>query len=115
MRYLLLVYKDDQGLSTLPAGEGAALARACRENDAALRASGYLLAAVALDDDAAATVRAAAEGCSIEPGPAAAAPPRLRAILTLHARDLNEAIQVAAAMPQARLGPIEVRPLREAP
>jgi len=31
----------------------------------------------------------------------------------LHANDLNEAIQVASKIPSARLGSIEVRPIRE--
>lgn len=114
MRYLFLVYADERQWETLPAGERDTLARACIENDEALRARGYLLTAEAPQGETAtATVRVQQADVCVTAGPVAKAQEQLRAVLTISARDLNEAIQVAAGMPQARLGPIEVRPLRE--
>jgi len=111
MRYLLLVYDDEQHWGLLPPSERDALTQACRDNDAAMRASGYLLAAEPIhDSDGAATVRLRAGAVSVTEGVAVQA--QLRAVVTILARDLNEAIQVAATMPQARLGAIEVWPLR---
>jgi hypothetical protein len=38
---------------------------------------------------------------------------KLSGLLLIEARDLKEAIQVAAKMPMARRGSIEVRPIKE--
>jgi hypothetical protein len=113
MRYLLLVYEDERQWDVLPASERDALVEACRDNDAALRTSGYLLAAESLHhSDGAATVQLHAGAPSVMEGILAQPQAQLRAVVTIRARDLNEAIQVAAMMPQTRLGPIEVRPIR---
>jgi hypothetical protein len=113
MRYLLLVYEDERHRDALPAGERGEVEQACRDNDAAMRASGYLLAAETLHgDDCAATVWLNAGEVSVAEGAAARPQTQLRAVVTIRARDLNEAIQLAATMPQARLGPIEVWPSR---
>jgi hypothetical protein len=114
MRYLLLVYEDERRWEQLPANVREALAQACEDSEAALRASGYLLGAELPHGAAAAvTVSVRGAGISVTPGPATETPQQLRALVTISARDLNEAIQVAASLPQARIGPIEVRPLRE--
>jgi hypothetical protein len=113
MRYLLLVYEDERHRDALPAGEREALAQACLDNDAAMRASGYLLAAEALHGGgSAATVSLQGGEVALTEGVDARPQGQLRAVVTICARDLNEAIQLAATMPQARLGPIEVWPSR---
>jgi hypothetical protein len=112
MRYLLLVYEDERHRDAMPAGEREALAQACLDNDAAMRASGYLLAAEALHGgDSAATVSLQGREVALTEGVVARPQGQLRAVVTICARDLNEAIQLAATMPQARLGPIEVWPI----
>jgi hypothetical protein len=109
MRYLVLVYEDAGARPGRLAGGLEELEAACRDNDAALRQSGYLLAAEHLAREAVATtVRVSPTTVSVGEGAAGLAPGQLRAVLTLQARDLNEAIQVVATMPQARLGPVEV-------
>jgi hypothetical protein len=50
---------------------------------------------------------------SLADGPAAEARGQLIRLYFVNARDLNEAIRVAATMPQARSGPIEIRSLAE--
>ena len=57
------------------------------------------------------TVRVQKGKVSVTDGPFAETKEQLIGIFTIN-RDLNEAIQVASAMPQAR-GPIEVRPILE--
>jgi hypothetical protein len=112
MRYLLLVYEDERRAGGLPPGERRALAQACYDSDEALRQSGYLLAAESLEEcGGAVIVWWQGATLSVTDGPPGPAGARLRSVVTLQARDLNEAIQIAATMPQARLGPIEVRPL----
>ena len=54
-------------------------------------------------------VRVQSGAISVADGPLAEIREHLAGIFTIDARDLNEAIQVAATMPQARTGPIEVR------
>jgi hypothetical protein len=110
MQYVLLAYEDDQQ-ATLSNSEREAFRNACRANDEALRNSGHLLTVEALGSCTATTVRFQHGKLSITVGPLAAIKQQLIGIFTITARDLNEAIQVAATMPQARGGPIEVRPI----
>jgi hypothetical protein len=56
-------------------------------------------------------VRVQSGSLGVAEGPWAETSEQLTGIFVISARDLNEAIQVAAGMPQARAGPIEVRPL----
>lgn len=113
MRYLVLVYEDMDVWGARPVGEREALARACRDNDATLLQSGYLIAAELLaPDEAAMAIRFSAGTLSVAECLVGRAPARLHAVLTLQARDLNEAIRVVATMPQTQLGPVEVCPLQ---
>jgi hypothetical protein len=112
MKYVLLVYADEQRLDALPSSQRAALGSACLANDQALRASGRLLAVERLQSSCAATTVRVHEGAvCVTAGPYAETTEQLIGVFTIDAWDLNEAIQVAARMPQARSGPIEVRPI----
>jgi hypothetical protein len=111
-RYVLLAYGDEQQLDTLSHSERDTLASACLANDAALWNSGHLLAMEELQSSRnAITVRVQPGQLSVRAGPYAETTEQLIGIFTIIARDLNEAIQVAARLPQAQGGPIEVRPL----
>ena len=101
MRYLFLAYHDK------PPGEE--LARAALASSEALRASGYLLAEVDLAEITAVTVSRKNGAVVLTDGPEAGHQP-LAALFFIEARDLNEAIQLAARMPQALSGSIEIRP-----
>jgi hypothetical protein len=112
MRYILLAYADEQQLGAMSSSEREALWKACLANDEALRESGHLLAVEGLQHShSTATVRAQHGDLSVSVGPLTEAKEQLIGIFTISARDLNEAIQVAARMPQVRGGPIEVRPI----
>jgi hypothetical protein len=112
MKYVLLAYGDEQRWDAMPASERDALANACLANDEVLRNSGHLLAVEGLQGSRnAITVRVQNGRLSVSDGPYAKTKEQLIGIFTIYARDLNEAIQVAATMPQARGGPIEVRPV----
>ena len=112
MKYILLAYADEKQLEAMPSDEGDALGKACLANDQALRTSGHLLAVEGLQSSrTACTVRVHDGSLSVTDGPYAETTEQLLGIFTIDARDLNEAIQVAAHMPQARAGPIEVRPI----
>jgi hypothetical protein len=107
MKYLCLVYLEEQKLRTVPDKE----CLACGDG---FRNSGVLVAAEALQPIAtAATVRVRNGKISVTDGPFAETKEQLAGFYLLDARDLNEAIQMAAKIPPAREGSVEVRPVRE--
>jgi hypothetical protein len=112
MKYVLLAYVDEQQLDSMSSDERDALGDACLANDQALRTSGRLLSVEGLQGSrTASTVRIHDGSVCVSDGPYNETAEHLIGIFTIDARDLNEAIQVAARMPQARVGAIEVRPI----
>jgi hypothetical protein len=107
MKYLCLVYLEEQKLHAVPDRE----CLACGDG---LRSSGVLIAAEPLHPvETATTVRIRNGKLSVTDGPFAETKEQLSGFYLIEARDLNEAIQVAAKIPPAREGSIEVRPVRE--
>src|SRR5262245_48974594 len=103
MKYLFLAYGDENQLDAMSSSERDALANACLANDEALRKSGHLLGVEGLQSSrTAATVRVQNGKVSVTEGPCAPAKEQLIGLFFIDARDLNEAIRVAAKMPQAR-------------
>lgn len=112
MKYLCLVYFDEQRLEAMSAEETAACVGDSRAYDAALRQSGHLIAAHALQPVAmATTLRRRDERVSATDGPFAETKEQLGGFILIEARDLDDAIQVASHIPVGRLGCIEVRPV----
>ncbi len=107
MKYLCLVYLEKEKLHSVPDRE-------CLVCGDGFRKSGLLVAAEALQPvDTATTVRVRNGKVSVTDGPFAETKEQLAGFYLIEARDLNEAIQVAAKIPPARIGSIEVRPVRE--
>jgi hypothetical protein len=107
MKYLCLVYLEEQKLHAVKDSE-------CFAFGNGLRASGLLVAAEALQPvETATTVRVRNGKTSITDGPFAETKEQLAGFYLIEARDLNDAIQVAARIPPAREGTVEVRPVRE--
>ncbi len=114
MRYVFLAYKDERQSDALSAHERATLESACTANEQDLRQSGRLLAVEDLPSGhTAITVRLVNGRLSVADGSSSETKGELSQLFFINARDLNEAIQVAARMPQLRHGPIEVRPMME--
>jgi hypothetical protein len=59
------------------------------------------------------TVRVRDGRVSATDGPFAETKEQLGGFYLIDARDLNDAIQVASRIPSARMGSVEVRPIRE--
>jgi len=79
-----------------------------------IRQSGHYVASNRLlPPDAATTVRVRQGRISTTDGPYAETKEQLGGYFVIEARDLNEAIQVAAKMPGARIGCVEVRPIAQ--
>ena len=107
MKYLCLVYLDEKKLDAVPDSE----CKACGE---ALRKNGHHIAAEALQSvHTATTLRVRNGQLSVTDGPFAETKEQLAGFYLIDATDLNEAIQLASKIPPARVGSIEVRPIRE--
>jgi hypothetical protein len=106
MKYLCLVYLDEKRLDELPDEE-------CVAYDTSIRKSGQCIASEALQSvQTATTVRVRNGKMSITDGPFAETKEQLAGFYMIEARDLNEAIQIASKIPPARVGSVEVRPIR---
>ncbi len=107
MKYVCLVYLEDEKLHAVPDRE----CQACGDG---FRQKGLLVAAEALEPvQTAATVRVRNGKMTVVDGPFAETKEQLAGFYLIEARDLNDAIQIAAKIPPAREGSIEVRPVRE--
>jgi len=107
MKYLCLVYLEKEKWNAVPDRE-------CANCGDSLRQSGVLTAAEPLHPvETATTVRVRNGKLSITDGPFAETKEQLAGFYLIEARDLNDAIQIAAKIPPAREGSIEVRPVRE--
>jgi hypothetical protein len=113
MRYLCLVYFEGRAVDSLSTEEKGGLDRESLAYDVELERSGHFIAAEALQSTSSAvTVRVRNGRISATDGPFAETKEQLGGFILIEARDLNEAIQVAAKIPLAKLGSIEVRPVR---
>ena len=106
MKYLCMVYLDENRLDELPDED-------CVAYDVAIRKSGHCIASEALRSvQTATTVRVRNGKVSVTDGPFAETKEQLAGFYLIEARDLDEAIQIAAKIPPARVGSVEVRPIR---
>jgi hypothetical protein len=115
MKYVCLVYMEERMIGALSPDEpGAVPDDECTAFGDGLRQSGRCVAAEALQPvRTATTVRVRNGKVSVTDGPFAETKEHLAGFYLVEARDLNEAIQIAARIPPARVGGIEVRPVRE--
>ncbi len=106
MKYLCLVYGEEDKISAMDDHE-------CLAYDNAIRESGRCVASEALEAVATATtVRVRNGRMSVSDGPFAETKEQLAGFYLIEARDLNEAIQLASKIPPAKVGCVEVRPIR---
>ena len=112
MKYVCLVYTDPANFAHLSQQEREELDEVVLREDEELRQRGHLLVASALESpDTATMVRVRDGRMSVTDGPFAETTEYLGGFVYLEARDLNEAIALAARFPIARYASIEVRPV----
>ena len=110
MQYHCLVYFDPKEVFSGSPDANAVLAE-IGPHTAELQASGQLVMSQPLNlPQEAITVRMRDGKMSTTDGPFMETKEMLGGRVLIEARDLNEAVRIAAAMPHARLGAIEVRP-----
>jgi hypothetical protein len=114
MKYLCLIFADEKKLDAMSKSEWDTLLAEHRAYDEALRKSGQLIVSEALEPvRTATTIRVRNGKLSATDGPFAETKEQLGGFYLVEAKNLDEAIQVAAQIPAARLGSIEVRPIRD--
>lgn len=113
MKYLCLIYDDEQKMAAMSQSEGDAFMGEYVAFTEAIHKSGQFVAGDALQPvHTATTVRVRAGKTTTTDGPFAETKEQLGGYYLIEARDLNDAIQVAARIPSARTGSVEVRPIQ---
>jgi hypothetical protein len=115
MRYLLLIYQEEptepvpDDVSRTVMSEYAAVTQEIRER-------GLWQAGEALEPTSTATTVRVRNGQTLTTdGPFAETKEALGGFYLIDARDLDEAIEIAAKIPAARVGSMEIRPIWELP
>jgi hypothetical protein len=111
MKYMLLIYGEEQAWSD---PEREACYRDSTKLAHDLKASGHYLSASPLQPVSSATsVRVRNEGALITDGPFAETREQLGGYFIIDANDLDEALRIAARIPAASKGTVEVRPVMD--
>jgi hypothetical protein len=114
MKFMLLIYNDASLLDALPEGRGDAMMRDCLAHADELRRDGHLIESQMLEDASTAkSVRIRHGRTTAVDGPFAEAKEVLGGFNLIEARDIDEAVRIAAEFPWARTGCVEVRPVRD--
>ncbi|HYX81551.1 MAG TPA: YciI family protein [Gemmatimonadales bacterium] len=112
MKYLCLVYQDEKVQATVPPEVLERTKKDYWSFAEEIKRSGHYVASNGLKQtDAATTVRVRNGKVSTTDGPFAETKEQLGGYFLIEAKDLNDAIQVAARIPSAKWGSIEVRPI----
>ena len=114
MKYLCLIYDDEKKMATMSKDEGEAFMGEYFAFTEGIKQSGHYLGGNALQPvNTATTLRNRGGKLSTTDGPFAETKEQLGGYYLIEARDLNDALQVAAKIPSAKTGSIEVRPIQE--
>jgi hypothetical protein len=114
MRFLCLVYHEEEKLAALSQDEMDSLVGACMRWTEQLEQGGHHVLSAGLQSvRSAATVRIRNGALRVTDGPFAETKEFLGGFTLIDARDLDEALELAAKFPSAVIGSMEVRPLME--
>ncbi|HTE46470.1 MAG TPA: YciI family protein [Gemmatimonadaceae bacterium] len=116
MQYLLLIYNNEQNWAKQTAAESTAISGEYRTYTQAIAQSGHYKGGNALQPtNTATTVRVRDGKRQTTDGPFAETREQLGGYYLVDAKDLDEAVDLAARIPGSRLGSIEVRPIMSVP
>src|SRR3954464_5680384 len=116
MQYLLLIYDNEAKSKGASPAERDKMFAAYREFTGSIIQSGNMKAGDALQPTSTATTVRVRDGKTLTTdGPFAETREQLGGYYLVEARDLDEAIKIAARVPGARYGSIEVRPVMQLP
>ena len=112
MQYMLLIYDNEKIWNDLPKEESDKLFGEYMQFTNDIKASGHLRAGDALQPVATATTVRVRQGkTQTTDGPFAETKEQLGGYYLIEAKDLDEAVKIAAKIPSAKLGSIEIRPV----
>ncbi len=112
MKYVCLIYGDEATLQKMSREEMDQMAADSQAFQETLEKNGQFVAMHGLmGTNTATTVRVRQGQTLMTDGPFAETKEILGTIYVIEAKDLNEAIRMAAKFPSARVGSIEVRPM----
>jgi len=116
MKYMLLIYDDEKGWAKLSETERQQAMGEYMQLTQQIKSGGQYVASSQLHPTSAATSVRLRNGKRLATdGPFAETREQLGGYYLIEAKDLDEAIAIAARIPSARSGTIEVRPLVEHP
>ena len=116
MKYMLLIYEDEKAWANFSEADQKAMFGEYMQFTQSIRGSGHYQSGAPLQPTSAATsVRVRDGKRSVTDGPFAETREQLGGYYLVDAKDLDEAIGIAARIPGARTGAIEVRPIMPTP
>lgn len=114
MRFLLLVHHDEQAFANMSEAVRKQLLKESVELTHRLHAKGQYVSASPLHPSGTAAVVRVRDGDqSVTDGPFIETKEQLAGYFLISAKDLEEATAIALLVPGARIGTVEVRPVRE--
>ena len=114
MRYMLLVHHDEVSFAQRPEDERHGMLRESVQLANQLHATGQYLNAAPLHPSAETACVQVRDGKRlVTDGPFAETREQIGGYFLVEARDVNEAIEIAARIPGARIGTVEVRRVNE--
>jgi hypothetical protein len=116
MQYILLIYSNEAEAQARPKPEANKIFGEYMEFTAAIKKSGQMLAGEPLEATSTATTVRVKNGKTLRTdGPFAETREQLGGFYIVEAKDLDEAVAIAARIPDARFGAVEVRPIMKIP
>jgi len=114
MKFMFMIYHDENVLDALPEEQMQALIDSALDYDETIRQSGHYVVSNALQPARTArTIRVRGTKVSTTDGPFAETKEQLGGFFLIEAKNIDEACEVASRFPPARVGIIEVRPVQE--
>ena len=114
MKFMFTIYHDENELDAMPEKEMQALVDSAIEYAEEIRRSGHYIVSNALQRTRTArTLRVRAGKVLTTTDPFAETTEQLGGFFLIEAKDMEEACAIAARFPPARVGVIEIRPVRE--
>jgi hypothetical protein len=112
MQYMLLIYDPENVWKDMPQAEAQKYMGEYMKFSQDIKDSGHFKAGDALQPTHTATTVHVRDGkTTVTDGPFAETREQLGGYYLIEAKDLDEATQIAARIPSARLGRIEIRPI----
>src|SRR5687768_14331526 len=116
MKYLLLIYENEKSMAGLSEAEQGKIFQECMDYTARIRKEGTYVGGEALQPVSTATTVRVKNGKTLTTdGPFAETREQLGGYYLVEAKDLDQAIALAAAIPASRTGSVEVRPIMPMP